>query len=91
MENLPPSEAVLKGTAKAPFICFEAFYDWLMKGINTTTFRPLITPFVAVVKGERKTSFSSQWTSNLPYVSPLNFVTFYDQKKVPRSTFGGRG
>ena len=51
---------------------FEALHDGRMKGINTTTFRPLITPFEAVVKVERKTSC---------LVLPLNFVTFYDQKK----------
>ena len=42
---------LLMGTAKAPLIGFEALYDdGRMKGINTTKFRPLITPFEAVVK-----------------------------------------
>ena len=83
------SECGRFGGYRQGLIGFEALYDGRMKGMNTTTFRPLITPFEAVVKVERKNSFLSQF--DLPYISLQNFVTFYDQKKVAHSTFGGRG
>ena len=54
------------GTAKAPLIGFKVLYDGRMKGINTTTFRPLITPFEALIKVERKTSFLSQLDLHVP-------------------------